>query len=651
FTALSHGEANQPGVPTAFFGSAIDNSKPGSPAFQANALLYDGQVSFFDGREGGTKSISGERNLTDGTHLSGQFTQLNTMGQDGHQIEMFHGYAQQPGAPARDVTGLIDNGNLVAFNGTSGSHARDIVEKGSGVSGRQYGFQDTLMAPGGTHSVSTFEGVSVDAQGRAFKNSSVELDGVRVYSDQMRGSRQMTVEFEQSLRGYNDEVQSIDKESGWRRINDGHRDMDVYANLYYGPTSSETGERKLLGGTITNVTDNTYSTFMKDGEGNEVWGIARSLEDPNSEAMSGSFDQTLKVVAAKNGAVDTQVLGPMKSDGGQREVLYHSVLGGLDSQYFNNERKSGVFTVPDPMHPGQTKELQGTFYYSPQSGQLIASEVTDVQTGKVGQYRTDAQGQEHFQVVEYTQSPDGASVIASTRELSKHEYAAHGFAVNDTLDSSGNVLSSSGNKGADFHDFNRVQFHHDSGANLTITQMAFAAKGTDITNPTQTDEAIAYGLEFGRIGMDGASRYLILKGRMGKFGGGAAGGTPFQSGGGPLPDGPGGGGGPSGLLDSHQNMGAWWKEYSGVMDNAISFARSSVEHLEKTGRAQTMSPEELQNFAANAAYNAVRTSAIGMLGEEASNAFGTMPKWQVGQESLLKVERTQPSAPSTSKEK
>jgi hypothetical protein len=327
-------------VPTAFFGSAIDNSKPGSPAFQANALVYDGQVSFFDGREGGTKSISGERNLTDGTHLSGQFTQLNTMGQDGHQIEMFHGYAQQPGAPARDVTGLIDNGNLVAFNGTSGSHARDIVEKGSGVSGRQYGFQDTLMAPGGTHSVSTFEGVSVDAQGRAFKNSSVELDGVRVYSDQMRGSRQMTVEFEQSLRGYNDEVQSIDKESGWRRINDGHRDMDVYANLYYGPTSSETGERKLLGGTITNVTDNTYSTFMKDGEGNEVWGIARSLEDPNSEAMSGSFDQTLKVVAAKNGAVDTQVLGPMKSDGGQREVLYHSVLGGLDSQYFNNERKS-----------------------------------------------------------------------------------------------------------------------------------------------------------------------------------------------------------------------------------------------------------------------------------------------------------------------
>ena len=42
-------EANQPGVPTAFFGSAIDNSKPGSPAFQANALLYDGQVSFLTG--------------------------------------------------------------------------------------------------------------------------------------------------------------------------------------------------------------------------------------------------------------------------------------------------------------------------------------------------------------------------------------------------------------------------------------------------------------------------------------------------------------------------------------------------------------------------------------------------------------------------
>ena len=55
--------------------------------------------------------------------------------------------------------------------------------------------------------------------------------------------------------------------------------------------------------------------------------------------------------------------------------------------------------------------------------------------------------------------------------------------------------------------------------------MAFAAKGTDITNPTQTDEAIAYGLEFGRIGMDGASRYLILKGRMGKFGGGGLEGT------------------------------------------------------------------------------------------------------------------------------
>ena len=118
-----------------------------------------------------------------------------------------------------------------------------------------------------------------------------------------------------------------------------------------------------------------------------------------------------------------------------------------------------------------------------------------------------------------------------------------------------------------------------------------------------------------------------------------------------MPSGPSGGGGPSGLLDSHQNMAAWWKEHSGVMDNAISFARSSVEHLEKTGRAQTMSPEELQNFAANAAYNAVRTSAIGIMGEEASSAFGTMPKWQEGQESLLKIERTQPSAPDSSKGK
>ena len=643
FTALSHGEANQPGVPTAFFGSAIDNSKPGSPAFQANALLYDGQVSFFDGREGGTKSISGERNLVDGSHLSGQFTQLNVMGQDGHQVEMFHGYAQQPGAPARDVTGLIDNGSLVSFKGASGNEFRDVIERTDSGDLQSIGAQETYSAPGGTHSLSNFQGVTVNPQGDAFKRSSTNLDGVSVYSDQMRGSRQMTVEFEQSLRGYNNEVQSIDKESGWRRINDGHRDMDVYANLYYGPTSSETGERKLLGGTITNVTDNTYSTFMKDGEGNEVWGIARSLEDPNSGAMSGSIDQTVKVVAAKNGAIDTQVLGPMKDDGGQREVLYHSVLGGLDSQYYNNERKSGIFTVPDPMHPGQTKELQGTFYYSPQSGQLIASEVTDLQTGKIGQYRTDAQGQEHFQVVEYSQSPDGASVIANTKELSKNEYAAHGFAVNDVLDGSGNVLSSSGHKGSDFHDFNRVQFHHDSGANLTITQMAFAAKGTDISNPTQTDEAIAYGLEFGRIGMDGASRYLILKGRMGKFGGGGVGGTPVQPGGGPVPNGPGGGGGPSGLLDSHQNMGAWWKEYSGVMDNAISFARSSVEHLEKTGRAQSMSPEELQNFAANAAYNAVRTSALGMMGEEASSAFGTMPRWQEGQESLLKISK--PSSP------
>jgi len=649
FTALSHGEANQPGVPTAFFGSAVDNSKPGSSAFQANALLYDGQVSFFDGREGGTKSISGERNLADGTHLSGQFTQLNVMGQDGHQVEMFHGYAQQSGAPARDVTGLIDNGNLVSFKGASGIEARDIVEKESGVSGLQYGVEESRMAPGGSHLVTTFDGVAVDAEGRAFKRSAMELDGVSVYSDQMRGSRQMTVEFEQSLRGYNNEVQSINKESGWRRVNDGHRDMDVYANLYYGPENIETGERRLLGGTITNVTDNTYSTFMKDGDGNEVWGVARSLQDPNSGAMSGSIDQTMRVVAARNGAVDTQVLGPMKNDGGQREVLYHSVLGGLDSQYYNNDRKSGVFTVPDPMHAGETKELQGTFYYSPQSGKLIASEVTDLQTGKVGQYRTDDQGQERFQVLEYSQSPDGASVIANTRELSKHEYEAHGFALNDVLDSSGNILSSTGHKGTDFHDFNRVQFHHDSGANLTITQMAFAAKGTDITNPTSTDEAIAYGLEYGRIGMDGASRYLILKGRMGKFGGSSGGATPLQPGAGPVPNGPSGFGGSGGFLDSHQNMAAWWKEYSGVMDNAITFARSSVEHLEKSGRAQTMSSEDVQNFAANAAYSAVRTSAIGMLGEEASNAFGSMPKWQEGQDSLLKVQRTKSSDKGASK--
>ena len=559
------------------------------------------------------------------------------------------GTRNNPGAPARDVTGLIDNGNLVSFKGASGIESRDIVEKGSAASGLQYGVEETRMAPGSSHLVTTFDGVAVDAEGRAFKRSAMELNGVSVYSDQMRGSRHMTVEFEQSLRGYNNEVQSINKESGWRRVNDGNRDMDVYANLYYGPENIETGERRLLGGTITNVTDNTYSTFMKDGDGNEVWGVARSLQDPNSGAMSGSIDQTMRVVAARNGAVDTQVLGLMKNDGGQREVLYHSVLGGLDSQYYNNDRKSGVFTVPDPMHHGQTKELQGTFYYSPQSGKLIASDVTDLQTGKVGQYRTDDHGQERFQVVEYSQSPDGASVIANTRELSKHEYEAHGFAVNDVLDSSGNTLSSTGHKGTDFHDFNRVQFHHDSGANLTITQMAFAAKGTDIANPTSTDEAIAYGLEFGRIGMDGASRYLILKGRMGKFGGSSGGAPPLQPGDGPVPNGPGGIGGSGGLLDSHQNMAAWWKEYSGVMDNAITFARSSVEHLEKSGRAHTMLSEDVQNFAANAAYSAVRTSAIGLLGEEASSAFGTMPKWREGQESLLKVQRTKSSDEGASK--
>ena len=95
----------------------------------------------------------------------------------------------------------------------------------------------------------------------------------------------MTVEFEQSLRGYNNEVQSIDKESGWRRINDGHRDMDVYANLYYGPTSSETGERKLLGDDYQRDRQHLFHLYER-WEGNEVWGIARSL-DPNSGAMSG----------------------------------------------------------------------------------------------------------------------------------------------------------------------------------------------------------------------------------------------------------------------------------------------------------------------------------------------------------------------------
>ena len=62
-----------------------------------------------------------------------------------------------------------------------------------------------------------------------------------------------------------------------------------------------------------------------------------------------------------------------------------------------------------------------------------------------------------------------------------------------------------------------------------------------------------------------------------------------------------------------------------------------------------MSSEDVQNFAANAAYSAVRTSAIGMLGEEASNAFGSMPKWQEGQDSLLKVQRTKSSDKGASK--
>ena len=129
FTALSHGEANQPGVPTAFFGSAIDNSKPGSPAFQANALLYDGQVSFFDGREEVPRVFPGNVTWWMALICPGQFTQLNVMGQDGHQIEMFHGHAQQPGRRPAMSQGLLIMATLWRLKGASGSQTRDIIEK------------------------------------------------------------------------------------------------------------------------------------------------------------------------------------------------------------------------------------------------------------------------------------------------------------------------------------------------------------------------------------------------------------------------------------------------------------------------------------------------------------------------------------------
>jgi hypothetical protein len=241
-------------------------------------------------------------------------------------------------------------------------------------------------------------------------------------------------------------------------------------------------------------------------------------------------------------------------------------------------------------------------------------------------------------------------MVERTREVNEDYFVKNGYVTSNYRDQEGNVVLSEGRKGTDHHDFNRVQFHSDSGANLSVTQMVFKAMGTDMLNPSKVEEGIAYGIESGRLGIDGLNKFLILRGRglgQSRRGGGIEGGGPVSDGRGP--SGP-GSGSPSGqgpqFLSSEQNKNEWMSSYGNLLQNAAEFARMSVRSAVSAGHFAPDSPEAA-DYAATQAYESIKSQSRALVQGDEDISFPSMPRIREDQPSLLKSPWTGGGPPST----
>lgn len=651
FTGLT-GKANDSNVPTLFNGMVMDSKNPSAQPFQASALLKDGKVAFLSGQDGDIKTSHEKRTLPDGTQLEGTFTEVNGFGKDSSPVTLFHGKEKPLLGPERESSGLLEGSNLVNFKGGSGIHKQDIGTDITSDGHITHGMTETLSDRNGRNPVVRHDGVKVDSHsGEKTASRSTFLGSERIMEQDQRGYQKGVFDLVQEMYGHRKEGFGIDSFQGSFMVYDSNqgKEIPMYAQLFY--QTGEDGKRVSdtpIGGMVRNTVDESYSSFFTTESGEQVWGIKQGAQDMKSGISAGTFQSTITAKTGEDGEVHTRELGKKIGKDGQRELLSHSVVSGFSRQHLNEDVSKGTFAVTDPK-TGGSRKVNGWIARDPQTHQVMAYDVTDTGKGVIGEFRTSKEGKPVYSVREFTASPDGKGMVERTREVNEDYFVKNGYVTSNYRDQEGNVVLSEGKKGTDHHDFNRVQFHSDSGSNLSVTQMVFKAMGTDMSNPSKVEEGIAYGIESGRLGIDGLNKFLILRGRglgQSRRGGGIEGGGTVSGGRGP--SGP-GNGSPSGqgpqFLSSEQNKNEWMSSYGSMLQNAAEFARMSVSSAVSAGHFAPDSPEAA-DYAATQAFESIKSQSKALVQGDEDISFPSMPRIREDQPSLLKSPSNGGGAPS-----
>jgi hypothetical protein len=496
------------------------------------------------------------------------------------------------------------------------------------------------------------DGVKEDSRtGEKTASRSTFLGSERIMEQDQRGYQKGVFDLVQEMYGHRKEGFGIDSFQGSFMVYDSNQDKEIpmYAQLFY--QTGEDGKRVSdtpIGGIVRNTVDESYSSFFTTESGEQVWGIKQGAQDMKSGVSVGTFQSTMTAKTGEGGEVHIRELGKKIGKDGQRELLSHSVVSGFSRQHLNEDVSKGTFAVTDPK-TGGSRKVNGWVARDPQTHQVMAYDVTDTGKGVIGEFRTSKEGKPVYSVREFTASPDGKGMVERTREVNEDYFVKNGYVTRNYRDQEGNVVLSEGKKGTDHHDFNRVQFHSDSGSNLSVTQMVFKAMGTDMSNPSKVEEGIAYGIESGRLGIDGLNKFLILRGRglgQSRRGGGIEGGGPTSGGHGP--SGP-GSGSPSGqgpqFLSSEQNKNEWMASYGSMLQNAAEFARMSVSSAVSAGHFAPDSPEAA-SYAATQAYESIKSQSRALVQGDEDISFPSMPRILDDQPSLLKSPSNGEGAPS-----
>jgi hypothetical protein len=281
-------------------------------------------------------------------------------------------------------------------------------------------------------------------------------------------------------------------------------------------------------------------------------------------------------------------------------------------------------------------------------GRLIAEKVMGSSTGEAVGMVDNPMGGKDFARFTFSRDPnDPSKMISHTQAINTaHVEGPDQTAWRVESSQKGQPITMMGTAGNDLQIYDRVNWKVNSGADLTWTQMAFVAKGTDRKNPTVADTGIAFGLETMRLGTNlagqvlGGAKLIGMTGAAkgpgpginGSAGGGA--GTINRGGGGPFPGaGSGSAGGRSasplvgpslGVSNGGSSGGGlsgeqFQRQYGVELGVALSAGRSAYQELELTGKTQQMSSSEVISHLSGVMYDTFKKELSSKHGDEVGN--------------------------------